>query len=500
MRPSIVAEELRRTITDYLATTFALTDEREREALAAFLDDPKDGIFRGPYLRIRTPFRRADNAWRRHVEWIPTAPNGREFEPYLHQARSIERLSTLNKTAEPTLITTGTGSGKTESFLIPILDHCARERRAGRRGVKAVLLYPMNALATDQTLRVEAYLSQPPLEGVTAGLYIGDESDTRYPHVMTGREEMRRNPPDVLITNYKMLDLLLLREEDVQLWDGADLAYIVVDEFHTYDGAQGTDVAMLLRRLASAVGAARPGRPLGSICPVATSATLGQDLAAGSVGSLTTGAATAANPMLDVAEKVFATSFPPESIIGEDRLTVSEFVDPVPDYTLPFPSAAQLAATADPARDPAAIDEISMLVLGVAGLTPRQLGKKLKSHALTAAVLEILGDGPGRSDRDRRAAAHQGRVLLGRDAARPAAGGRRGAGPADRPVRGRARSGRGRAGRRAVRLHRVASVGAGGAAGAAAGEVRSGIRLGRHRAGGQRRRADGRLGPARSGR
>ncbi|MEV0597628.1 DEAD/DEAH box helicase [Nonomuraea cavernae] len=72
-------------------------------------------------------------------------PDG--FTPYRHQARAFERLSTLGKQAEPTLIATGTGSGKTESFLLPVLDRCCRKRAQGRRGVKAVLLYPMNALA-----------------------------------------------------------------------------------------------------------------------------------------------------------------------------------------------------------------------------------------------------------------------------------------------------------------------------------------------------------------
>ena len=94
--------------------------------------------------------------------------------------------------------------------------------------------------------------------------------------MLTERSDIRRTPPDILITNYKMLDLLLQRADDLPLWRDADLRYVVVDEFHTYDGAQGTDVAMLLRRLAAATGHAEPGKPLGRICPVATSATLGE--------------------------------------------------------------------------------------------------------------------------------------------------------------------------------------------------------------------------------
>lgn len=257
MRPTLAAEELRRSLTQYLTTTFALADQPVREALERFLNHPEQGIFRGPYLRIRTPFRPAEDGWRQAVGWVPP-----DFTPYRHQAQAFRRLSTLGKPAEPTLITTGTGSGKTESFLVPILDHCRRERAKGRHGVKAVLLYPMNALATDQAHRIDGYLAEPALRDVTAGLYIGDTPEVGYPKVLTRRAEIRRNPPDVLITNYKMLDLLLQRADDLPLWQDADLAYVVVDEFHTYDGAQGTDVAMLLRRLGAATGQARPGRPL----------------------------------------------------------------------------------------------------------------------------------------------------------------------------------------------------------------------------------------------
>ncbi|MGW3956280.1 DEAD/DEAH box helicase [Streptomyces sp. NPDC004752] len=270
MRPTLAAEQVGDSLTQYLTTTFALADEGERRALEDFLRDDQDGIFRGPYLRIRTPFKPAGKAWKPALEWVPEG-----FAPYRHQAQAWQRLSTLRGPARPTLITTGTGSGKTESFLVPVLDHCRRARAAGQDGVKAVLLYPMNALATDQAQRIDDQLKDPRLAQVSAALYIGDEPATGYTHVATDRADIRGGRPDILITNYKMLDLLLQRAEDLPLWQDEALAYVVVDEFHTYDGAQGTDVAMLMRRLGAATGKARPGRPLGDVCPVATSATLG---------------------------------------------------------------------------------------------------------------------------------------------------------------------------------------------------------------------------------
>ncbi|WUW39691.1 DEAD/DEAH box helicase [Micromonospora rifamycinica] len=149
MRPTIAADTLRRTLTQYLTTTFGLTEDGVRQGLEGFLSHPEQGIFRGPYLRIRTPFRPAVGEWKACLDWAPAG-----FTPYLHQAKAFARLSTRGRTAEPTLITTGTGSGKTESFLIPVLDHCRRQKQQGRAGIKAILLYPMNALATDQTQRI----------------------------------------------------------------------------------------------------------------------------------------------------------------------------------------------------------------------------------------------------------------------------------------------------------------------------------------------------------
>ncbi|WP_351232253.1 DEAD/DEAH box helicase [Streptomyces sp. NPDC002133] len=380
MKPTLAAAQLRGSLTQYLTTTYALADEDTRLALERFLGDPETGIFRGPYLRIRTPFHPADDGWQSALEWQPS------FTPWRHQAKAWERLSTYKGAAEPTLVTTGTGSGKTESFLIPVLDHCRRQKALGKRGVKAVLLYPMNALATDQAGRIGDYLAQPELAQVTAGLYIGDKPDTDFRRVMTRREEMRQSPPDVLITNYKMLDLLLQRAEDRTLWEGADIAYVVLDEFHTYDGAQGTDVAMLLRRLASAVGASEAGRPLGSICPVATSATLGEG---GGDGS----------GILAVAEQVFGVPFGPESVIGEERLTADQFVGEV-DYELPEPPSPKEVidvsggpgVESDPDR--LDLDALAARLLGRRGLDVFQIGRLLKKHDFTHGVLALLNGEP----------------------------------------------------------------------------------------------------------
>lgn len=381
MYPSLLAEETKRAVTEYLSTTFALADDDERSALESFLLDGETGIFRGPYLRVRTPFHPVRRRWRSPLDWLPDG-----FQPYQHQARAFERLSTRDSAAEPTIVTTGTGSGKTEAFLFPLLDHAARAKARGETGIKAIILYPMNALVADQGRRIAELLhDEPALSAVTAGVYIGGRGNRTRPsreYLVDSRRVLRDEPPDILLTNYKMLDLLLLRPADARLWSESttSLRYLVLDEFHTYDGAQGTDVAMLLRRLGAALKVSEPGRPLGRITPVATSATLG-------------GTARSAE-LCAFAETVFGTPFPPDSVITEERLEAAEVVSDV-DFDLPIPDVT--AVNYLPAPKSAKKDSWQPLAhefLG--GVIPDELalGRRLSRSFLTRAVVQALSTGP----------------------------------------------------------------------------------------------------------
>jgi DEAD/DEAH box helicase domain-containing protein len=310
MFPTVVSSEIERALLDYLQTTFHLRDQELEAALFRFLKDDQTGMFRGPYLDVRLPFRKASETWER------TSPldYGSPFVPYAHQLRAFERLSARERKPENTLVTTGTGSGKTECFLFPVLDHCRRARQRGQRGIKAIILYPMNALASDQAERLAKLLTDPRLDGVSAGLYVGGEGQhakSGATHLVDDREILRQAPPDILLTNYRMLDFLLMRPEDAPLWaqnHPTTLQYLVLDELHTYDGAQGSDVACLIRRLK-----ARLSIPAGYLCGVGTSATIGSG-----------GSEDPKQLLANFATKIFAEPFTVESLIGEDRLAPEE--------------------------------------------------------------------------------------------------------------------------------------------------------------------------------
>jgi len=167
MLPLQQAYEVQHSILEYLKATFSFKDKTVHEAFYKFVTDGEDGIFKGPYVSLKLPFVKA-----KEDEPIPLqiAPS---FPPYDHQFKAFKRLTTQdNHKPQSTLVTTGTSSGKTECFLYPILDHC--HQNIERKGIKVIILYPMNALATDQAKRLaETIWEDDRLNGkITAGLFI----------------------------------------------------------------------------------------------------------------------------------------------------------------------------------------------------------------------------------------------------------------------------------------------------------------------------------------
>jgi superfamily II DNA or RNA helicase len=195
-----------------------------------------------------------------------------------HQRKAIEAA----QAGHNYLVSTGTSSGKSFCFFVPIVNACLKSK--GKRGIKAIIVYPMNALANSQYWNMAQRLEGT---GLKIGKFTGqtqqtdDEALKSYRRIagreepfdseVLSREQMISEPPDILITNYKMLEYMLIRPKDRQMLDPAwseSLQFLVLDEAHTYEGRRGADVAMLVRRLK------RRMHRRGRIRCIATSATL----------------------------------------------------------------------------------------------------------------------------------------------------------------------------------------------------------------------------------
>src|SRR5262249_7259199 len=158
-------------------------------------------------------------------------------------------------------------------FLVPIVDHCLHHRNES--GLKAILIYPMNALANDQLRRVRSLLAG---SSVSFGRYTGETqlsgqrpSDAPEEELVTC-SDFSSNPPDIMLTNYQMLEYMLLRGDGRDIFRNHRVRFIVLDEVHTYHGTLGTDIACLLRRLRASLAESRPGEPMPLF--IGTSATL----------------------------------------------------------------------------------------------------------------------------------------------------------------------------------------------------------------------------------
>ena len=205
---------------------------------------------------------------------------GRDWHPYQHQLEAWQHLT--DSTPQSTLITSGTGSGKTECFMVPLLDDLVRESETQQeplQGVRAIALYPLNALIASQQERLGKW-TRPFRGKIRYALYNGEmpedieaarERDT--PEQVLCRRTLRSNPPPILVTNVTMLEYLTVRRKDRPVLEASQgkLRWIILDEAHSYTGSNAAEIALLLRRVLLAFGVT-PGQ----VRFVATSATIGE--------------------------------------------------------------------------------------------------------------------------------------------------------------------------------------------------------------------------------
>jgi DEAD/DEAH box helicase domain-containing protein len=407
MLPSLVVDEVRRGVAETLRVQFEPSTELFKDAARRLIEDP--GWIKGPYVQLGLPFV-AGATGKRFFKDFET-----EHPAFLHQEQAWRRCGVEHRS---TLVATGTGSGKTECFLYPVLEHAAQAREAGVRGIKAIIIYPMNALADDQAKRIAELVQQTPaFAGIRTGLFVGSGKTKYKPgkggtnpqqdavvmgpdHVISDKDVLRDDPPDILLTNYKMLDFLLIRPKDQLLWryNGPDtVRYLVVDELHTFDGAQGTDLAMLIRRLRHRLQCDAQDQSGHLIC-IGTSATLGD--------------ASDTGPLRDYAAQVFATPFAEDAVITERRQGFDAFIgnrvvehliaddETVLDAIRPqaFDRPQEAVARFLPAffADPGTLAELQAGIDTPLGRI--RLGEELKKHLLFQSLLRTATQAPATVD------------------------------------------------------------------------------------------------------
>ncbi len=298
--PIQLQDKLQERMRRYLMTALPISGRFPALRKEAFDYLRKEEVLlKGPFLEAIPDFPKGpslkdlveEGVLQKGFERLGAAAYNRQL--HAHQVEAIRRVVTKK---ENIVVATGTGSGKTECFLYPLIQALLSPEFNGRPGIRAILVYPLNALANDQLYQRLAPILTSKLAayGLTVGRYTGqtapsctradivarlrqnDAVRSQFPDGipsawLLSREEMLNTPPHVLVTNYAMLEHLLLLPHNRPLFVGADLQFLVLDELHTYAGTQATEVAMLLRKLLNRYAIGRDVRCIG------TSASLSPD-------------------------------------------------------------------------------------------------------------------------------------------------------------------------------------------------------------------------------
>ena len=217
------------------------------------------------------------------LDYFRNKDTGESFQLRYHQEQAFR----LAARCLAYILTTGTGSGKSLTYVAPIFSDLLQHPEI--QGVRAILVYPMNALINSQTGELEKFLSNVPDSPIRIGQYTGQEKTER-------KIEIQNNPPHILLTNYVMLELMLSRNMEDKLVSSPDLKFLVLDELHTYQGRQGADVSLLIRKLRQ-----RCGQELVCIGTGATMSTEGDRLQRKAT-------------VADVASKLFGTEIKPDQV------------------------------------------------------------------------------------------------------------------------------------------------------------------------------------------
>ena len=338
MNPRQTTDKIRGDYQNYIASILTVKDKQITQLAHEAVGNTD--FVKGPYLESTLPFVDGKTLKELADEKLISSEFGKmgksvhfdDWKLRVHQEKALRHIIEENRNM---VVSTGTGSGKTECYLYPIFNALMREKEAGTldAGVRAMLIFPMNALANDQQKKLRKLLKEYP--DITFGRFIGEtehklpketpeeaekrlhreyddahlnDSEEVYrksiPNEFMCREMMAEKPPHILLTNYAMLEYMLLRPDTAPFFDNSSAKnwrFIVIDEAHTYKGATGTEIAYLLRRLKERI---RHNMSDEFRC-IATSATLGSE--DGKAG------------LAEFAEKLFGEPFTAEDIITTKR-------------------------------------------------------------------------------------------------------------------------------------------------------------------------------------
>lgn len=355
--PLLATNQIQKSYVDFYKTNFALGNNELSEQLNKLSENNR--LWREPFISISQNYIQGKSLEDLQPELnlqedlVKALPFSNLFR---HQENAITHIV---KYERDTLVSSGTGSGKTESFLLPVLNECAKKEVPG---LKAILIYPMNALANDQVDRLRDILynfnikrAKTGKREITFGIYTGPtpetifgqdrkisqslshltfrcpschrstalkcseengkgiltckyEKDVKIKFQLLSRNELKENPPDILITNYVMLERILVREKDKALFDRNKVKFLVLDEMHAYGGAKGVDVALLVRRFKRRLW--KDSLEKQKIICIGTSATMSKD----------SGAEKRKNEIRKFGSRLFGVKFTNEDIFEGERV------------------------------------------------------------------------------------------------------------------------------------------------------------------------------------
>lgn len=326
----------RRLIHDYRAFTEGFVDVQDERVRDVVTQQSAAGAqWPDPWLSLNPSFEAAGQVSELvasgllHPECdsifrVKDATNASAITLHRHQRQAVE----VARTGASYVLTTGTGSGKSMAYIVPIVDRVLRE--GSGRGVQAIVVYPMNALANSQVEELGKFLHRgyDGLPPVTFKRYTGQESREE-------RDAILADPPDILLTNYVMLELVLTRpdERSSLVKAASGLRFLVLDELHTYRGRQGADVAMLVRRVRDACRAEETLQCVGTSATMSSGGTIAHQRVEVSA----------------VASRLFGTPVLPEHVITESLVQAT---------TVRAPDAAQLTVAVDARGDAEAADPV----------------------------------------------------------------------------------------------------------------------------------------------